>query len=74
MDVDIYDLLLGLSWMRRVHCNPHFGSRVITISASDGIFRQIPAHLAPMGTNLPIVEFDEEEESADQACQHLLEE
>ena len=23
VDVDIYDLLLGLSWMRRVHCNPY---------------------------------------------------
>ena len=74
VDVEIYDLLLDLTWTRRTHCNPHFGSGVFTISGIDGIRRQIPAHLTPMGTNLPIVEFDEEEESADRACQHLLDE
>lgn len=74
VDVDMYDLLLGLTWMRRVHCNPHYGSGIVTINGSDDVLRQVPAQLAPMGTKLPIVEFDEEEESADQACQHLLEE
>ena len=72
VDVDIYDLLLGLTWMRRVHCNPHYGSGIVTINGGDNVLRQVPAQLAPMGTKLPIVEFDKEEESADQACQHLL--
>ena len=48
VDVDIYDLLLGLTWMRRVHCNPHYGSGVATISGSDGVLRQVPAPLAPL--------------------------
>ena len=73
VDVDIYDLLLGLTWLRRVHCNPHYGLGVVTINGSDNVLRQVPAQLAPLDTKLPVVEFDEEEETADQACQHLLE-
>ena len=75
VDVEIYDLLLGLSWLRRVHCNPHYGLGEITISGDDGQLRHVPAQITPMETGLPIVEFDEEdEESADLACQHLLDE
>ena len=74
VDVEIYDLLLGLSWMRRVHCNPHYGSGTVTISGDDMKLRQVQAQLAPMDTGLPVVEFDEEDESADLACQHLLDE
>ena len=35
---------------------------------------EVQAPLAPMDTGLPVVEFDEEDESADLACQHLLDE
>ncbi|KAL8825271.1 MAG: hypothetical protein Q9170_007862, partial [Blastenia crenularia] len=75
VDVDVYDILLGLAWMRRVHCNPHYGLGKVTISGDDQKERNVPAALAPMEINLPTVEFDEDDEvSADQACQQLLDE
>jgi len=43
VDVEIYDLLLGLSWLRRVHYNPHYGLGEITISGDDGQLRHVPA-------------------------------
>ena len=30
VDVEIYDLLLGLFWLRRVHCNLHYGAGSVT--------------------------------------------
>ena len=30
VDVEMYDLLLGLCWLRRVHCNPHHGAGSVT--------------------------------------------
>lgn len=60
VDVDVYDLLLDLSWMRRVHCNPHYGSGTITISGDDMQRREVQAQLVPMDTGLPVVEFDDE--------------
>lgn len=75
VDVEIYDLLLGLTWMRRVHCNPHYGSGEVTIAGDDMQVRHVPAQITPMETGLPVVEFDEDnEESADSACQNLLDE
>lgn len=74
VDVEIYDLLLGLSWMRRVYCNPHYGLGIVTISGDDGKLRRVQAQLAPMDTSLPVVEFDDRKKTADQACQHLLDE
>ena len=69
--MEIYDLLLGLSWMRRVHCNPNYGSDAVTISGDDMQLRQVESQLLPMKTDLPVVEFDEEDESADLACQNV---
>ena len=74
VDVDIYDMLLGLSWMRRVHCNPHYGSGTVTISGDDMRERRVPAQLVPIGMVLPTVELNEDENSADLACQYLLDE
>ena len=75
VDVEVYDILLGLGWMRRVHCNPHFGKGRVTISGDDQIEREVPAQLAPMEVPLPIVELDDDDElTADQACERLLDE
>ena len=60
--------------MRHVHCNPHYGSGTITICVVDMQLREVKAQIVLMETGLPVVEFDEEEESADLACQHLLHE
>ena len=73
VQVNIYDLLLGLSWLRRVHCKPDYGSGEIFISGDDHRPRRVPAELIAMESGLPIVEFEEDdEESADRACQELL--
>lgn len=75
VQVDIYDLLLGLTWMRRVHCNPHYGIGKITIAGDDRQTREVPGQLMAMETGLPTVEFEDEGyDSADQACQQLLDE
>ena len=74
VDVDIYDLLLGLSWMRRVHCNPHYGSGNVTITGDDSKERKVPAQLVPITAELPTVELNDDEDSADLACQYLLDE
>ena len=71
--MDIYDLLLGLSWLRRVHYILHNGLGQVTIAGNDLQTRYVPAQLVAMETGLPTVEFDEDdEESADRACQDLL--
>ncbi|KAL8707169.1 MAG: hypothetical protein Q9220_007754 [cf. Caloplaca sp. 1 TL-2023] len=73
--VDVCDTLLGLAWMQRVHCNPNFGSGTVTIGGDDQQIREVPAALAPMETLLPVVEFDGDDEmTADQACQQLIDE
>ena len=75
VQVDIYDLLLGLTWMRRVHCNPHYGIGKITIAGDDRQTREVPGQLVAMEAGLPTVEFEEEDyDSADYACQQLLDE
>ena len=67
-------MLLGLSWMRRTHCNPNYGSGIVTIRGDDMRERKVPAQLVPIESGLPTVELNEEEDSADLACQYLLDE
>lgn len=73
VDVDVYDLLLGVAWMRRVHCNQLFGEGKITIMGDDMRTREVPAQLSPLDIGLPTVEFEDDEGwSADDACQQLI--
>jgi hypothetical protein len=74
VDVDIYDLLLGLSWMRRVYCNPYYGSGNVTITGDDSKERKVPAKLVSITAELPTVDLNDDEDSADLACQYLLDE
>ena len=77
VDNQVYDLLLGVPWMRRVGFHPNYGTGQVTISGDDGIARHVPAQTFPMHANLPTVEIDEEEDeqtAADAACQLLLDE
>jgi hypothetical protein len=75
IDVEVYDLLLRVSWLRRVHCNQKYGQGKITVMGDDMTVREVPAQLMPVSTNLPVVELDEDDDwTADEACQHLLEE
>ena len=71
--VEVYDLLLGVGWMRRMHFNTHYGQGKITISGDDQIVRPIPAQIAPIEAGLPTIEMDEDDEmTADEACQYIL--
>jgi len=75
IDVEVYDLLLGVSWLRRVHCNQKYGQGKIIVMGDDMTVREIPAQLMPVSTNLSVVELDEDDDwTADEVCQHLLEE
>lgn len=75
VDNQVYDLLLGIPWMRRVAFCPDYGTGKVVIKGHDGIVRQVPAELCPMDVHLPTVELEVDEESddtADAACQFLL--
>ena len=77
VDNQVYDLLLGVPWIRRVGLNPDYGTEKVTIRGNDSVPRQVPAEIIPMHVNLPTVELDEDETSgdaADAACQILLDE
>ncbi|MCJ1346904.1 hypothetical protein MMC31_005124 [Peltigera leucophlebia] len=71
VDVEVYDLLLGITWMRRANCTQMFGEGKITIKGNDKEIRTVPAKIYPMEVKLPVVEYDEEldtdEWSADDA-------
>lgn len=65
VDVGVYDLLLGITWMRRANCTQMFGEGKITIRGYDEKNRTIPAQIYPMVVKLPVVEFDEGTETDD---------
>ncbi len=76
VDVEVYDLLLGITWMRRANCTQMFGEGKITIKGNDKKIQIAPAEIYPIEVKLPIVEFDNDSETnewtADDACQELL--
>ena len=77
VDNQVYDLLLGVPWIRRVGLNPDYGTGKVTIRGNDSVPRQVPAEIIPMHVNLPTVELDDDEspgDAADEACQILLDE
>jgi len=73
VDVQVYDLLLGVGWMRRMHFNTHYGQGLVTITGNDGTVRRIPVQIATIDTGLPTIEMEDDDEmTADQACQHII--
>ena len=73
VNVEVYDLLLGVSWLRRVHCNQHYGAGQITISGLNRVIKEVPAEIVPMSTGLPILELDDVDDwTADEVCQQIL--
>lgn len=59
----MYNMLLGLAWQPRVRCLLDHESDQITIKENNGKVRMVPAERAPIGIDLPVVEFDKEDES-----------
>lgn len=74
VDVGVYDLLLGVPWVRRVNCTQVYGEGKVTIMGNDLCVMDVPSPIIPIDMGLPTIEFDEDEKTADQACQDLLDE
>ena len=76
VDNQVYDLLLGISWMRRVAFHPNYGTGRVTITGNDGLVREMSAEISPLTASLPTVEIEDEDDelAADAACQLLLDE
>lgn len=60
IDVEVYDLLFGIIWMRQANCLQMFGERKIIIKKNDQKIRIIPAQIYLMKLKLPVVEFEKE--------------
>ncbi len=75
VDVEIYDPLLGITWMRLANCTQMFVEEKITIKRNDRKICTVPAQIYPIEVKLPVVVFDEEIETdewtADDVCQEL---
>ncbi|KAL9000619.1 MAG: hypothetical protein Q9188_005641 [Gyalolechia gomerana] len=79
VDNQVYDLLLGVPWMRRVGYNLNYRTGEVTVTGNDEIARKVPVELFPItpGLHLPTVEIDDEvddEDAADAACQLVIDE
>ncbi len=76
VDIEVYDLLLGITLIRRANCTQMFNEGRITIKGNDRKIRTVPAQIYPREIKLPVVEFDEEIETnewtVDDACQEVL--
>ncbi len=76
VDVRVYNLLLGITWMRRANCTPMFGEGKITIKENNRKICTVPVQIYSMEIKLPVVEIDEEIEinewTSDDACQEQL--
>ncbi len=74
IDVEVYDLLLRVFWLRRVHCNQKYDQSKIIIMKDDMTVRKISVQLMSVSTNLSVVELNEDDDwTTDEVCQHLLE-
>lgn len=54
-DVKIYDLLLGVLWMRRVNCTHIYGKRKITIMGQNLTLREVPTSMTSL--SMLVVQF-----------------
>lgn len=62
IDIEVYDLFFGITWMRQANCLQMFGERKITIKRNDQKIRTIPTQIYLIKLKLPVVEFEEEME------------
>ena len=74
----MYDLLLDISWMKRVKFIFNYKTEQIIINEDDNIERTFSAKFFSMQADLFIIEFEKKEETssdeADAICQLLLNE
>lgn len=75
IDVKVYDLLLRVSWLRRVHCNQKYDQNKITVMKNDMTIREVSTQLMSMSINLSVMKLNEDDDwTTDEVCQYLLEE
>ena len=73
VDVEIYDLLLGIPWMRRVRLSQSYADGRVTVRGQDSVPIEVPTKLSPIQIDLPEVDLEPEENTtADELCQQLL--
>ena len=74
----IYDLLLEISWMKKINFNSNYKMRQIIICENNNVFRAISIKIFSYETNLSTIKFKENEEIeenvVDTICQILLDE
>lgn len=63
VNMEVYDLFLGITWMRRANYTKIFGEGKITINRNDQKIRIIPAQIYPIEMKLPVVQFDKKMET-----------
>lgn len=74
VDVEVYDLLLGIPWMRQVRLSQSYADGKVTVRGQNSLPIEVPTKLSPIQIDLPEVELEPEEDmTADELCQQLLE-
>lgn len=74
VNVEVYDLLLGIPWMRRVRLSQSYADGKVTVRGRNHLPTEVPTKLLPIQINLPEVELEPDEDmTADGLCQQLLE-
>jgi len=74
IDVEVYDLLLRVFWLRRMHCNQKYDQSKIIVMRDDMTVREISVQLMSVSTNLSVMKLNEDDDwTTDEVCQHLLE-
>lgn len=72
--MEVYDLFLGIPWMRRVQLSQFYADGKVTVRGQDSLPIKAPTKLLPIQIDLPKVELESEEDmTADKLCQQLLE-
>lgn len=60
VDIRVYDLLLGVPWMRRVNCTQVYGKN-LTIMGNDFWVIDIPSPMIPIDMDFSTIKFDKNE-------------
>lgn len=73
IDVEVYDLLLDIPWMKSVRLSQSYADRKIMIRRQDLVAIEVPNKLSLIQIDLPEVELEPEEYiTANELCQQLL--
>ena len=57
----MYDLLLEISWMRRINFNSNYKTKQIIICENDNVFRTISIEIFSYEVNLSMIKFKKDE-------------